>query len=150
MRNVHCVPGDQAADGRSLAGARSLGLVSGLPGRRVETLFPGYFALVMATGIVAIAAGQQDLDWLADVLFAIAVAAYVVLAALLVGRLVRYPRALVDDLTSHAKGFAFLTVVAATNVVGSGVGGAPRLVGARLGAVVRQPCTVGGPRCTRR
>ena len=86
----------------------------------MKGLFPGYFALVMATGIIAIAAEQQNLHWLADVLFAIAVAAYVVLAVLLVGRLVRYPRALIDDLTSHAKGFAFLTVVAATNVVGSG------------------------------
>ena len=38
----------------------------------------------MATGIIAVAAGQQDLDWLADVLFAVAVVAYVVLAALLV------------------------------------------------------------------
>ncbi len=90
------------------------------PSQRIETLFPGYFALVMATGIVAIAASQQDLDWLADVLFVVAVVAYVVLAVLLVARLVRYPRALVADLTSHAKGFAFLTVVAATNVVGSG------------------------------
>ena len=57
----------------------------------MKGLFPGYFALVMATGIIAIAAEQQNLHWLADVLFAIAVAAYVVLAVLLVGRLVRYP-----------------------------------------------------------
>ena len=57
-----------------------------------------------------------------QILFAIAVAAYVVLAALLVARLLRYPRALTADLTSHAKGFAFLTVVAATNVVGSAAG----------------------------
>jgi tellurite resistance protein TehA-like permease len=90
-------------------------------GRRspVETLFPGYFALVMATGIIAVGAAQQNLDWLADVLFIVAVVAYVVLGVLLAARLVRYPRALVADLTSHAKGFAFLTVVAATNVVGS-------------------------------
>ena len=74
----------------------------------------------MATGIIAIAAAQQNLDWLADMLFIVAVAAYVVLGALLVARVVRFPRALVADLTSHAKGFAFLTVVAATNVVGSG------------------------------
>ena len=46
-------------------------------------------------------------------LFVVAVAAYVVLAVLLVARVVRYPRALVADLTTHAKGFAFLTVVAA-------------------------------------
>jgi tellurite resistance protein TehA-like permease len=85
----------------------------------IETLFPGYFALVMATGIIAIGAEQQNLEWLADVLYVVAVVAYVVLGALLVARLVLYPRALAADLTSHAKGFAFLTVVAATNVVGS-------------------------------
>jgi tellurite resistance protein TehA-like permease len=85
----------------------------------VATLFPGYFALVMATGIIAIGAEQQELGWVAEPLFAVAIVAYVVLAALLVARLVRYPRLLAADLTSHAKGFAFLTVVAATNVLGS-------------------------------
>jgi tellurite resistance protein TehA-like permease len=85
----------------------------------VATLFPGYFALVMATGIIAIGASQQDIDWLAAVLFIAAVIAFVVLLAMLALRLVRYPLVLTTDLTSHAKGFAFLTVVAATNVVGS-------------------------------
>jgi tellurite resistance protein TehA-like permease len=84
----------------------------------VATLFPGYFALVMATGIIATAASQQDLDWIAKALFAIAVAAYAVLLVLFGARLVVYPRALLADLTSHAKGFAFLTIVAATNVLG--------------------------------
>ena len=85
----------------------------------VATLFPGYFALVMATGIIAIGASQQDIDWLATVLFIVAVIAFVVLLFLLGLRVVRYPRAVTADLTSHAKGFAFLTVVAATNVIGS-------------------------------
>jgi tellurite resistance protein TehA-like permease len=96
--------------------------VSHVAGERVspvETLFPGYFALVMATGIISIGASQQNIDWLADVLYVVAVVAYVVLGVLLVTRLVVYPRALAADLTSHAKGFAFLTVVAGTNVVGS-------------------------------
>jgi tellurite resistance protein TehA-like permease len=85
----------------------------------VATLFPGYFALVMATGIIAIGASQQDIDWLAAILFIAAVIAFVVLLAMLVLRLVRYPLAVTTDLTSHAKGFAFLTIVAATTVVGS-------------------------------
>ena len=84
------------------------------------TLFPGYFALVMATGIIAIGAAQQDLGWLADGLFVDRRrrlrrprrAARSL-------RLVRFPRLLAADLTSHAKGFAFLTIVAATNVLGS-------------------------------
>lgn len=85
----------------------------------VATLFPGYFAMVMATGIVAIAALQQELTAVADVLFLVAAAAYAVLVALTIVRLLRFPRLLADDLTSHAKGFAFLTVVAGTNVLGS-------------------------------
>jgi tellurite resistance protein TehA-like permease len=88
----------------------------------VATLFPGYFALVMATGIIATAAAQQGLDVLPEVLYALAATAYVVLAALTVLRLVRHPRRLLADLTSHSKGFAFLTMVAATNVLGAASG----------------------------
>ena len=43
----------------------------------VATLFPGYFALVMATGIIAIGAEQQELDWVAEPLFVIAIVAAV-------------------------------------------------------------------------
>lgn len=82
-------------------------------------LFPGYFALVMATGIVSIAAAQQSIEWLADGLFGIALVAYVVLAALYLARFLRYRDAFIGDLTSHLKGPAFLTIVAGTNVLGS-------------------------------
>ena len=85
----------------------------------VRTLFPGYFAMVMATGIIAIGAAQQDLPWLADGLYAIAAAAYIVLWVLLAWRLVVASKLIAADITSHAKGFAFLTTVAATNVLGS-------------------------------
>lgn len=88
----------------------------------LSTLFPGYFALVMATGIVAIGAEQQELSLLADGLYGIAAAAYVSLLVLTIARLVRFPRRLIHDLTSHAKGFAFLTIVAGTNVLGSASG----------------------------
>ena len=85
----------------------------------IATLFPGYFALVMATGIVAIAADQQNLDLLAQNLFVVTVIAYVVLAVLLVSRMIRYWSNFAADVTKHAKGFAFLTTVAATNVLAS-------------------------------
>ncbi len=73
----------------------------------------------MATGIVAIGAKQQKIGLVADALYLITAGAYLVLAVLLVTRLVLYTHRLVADLTSHAKGFAFLTIVAATNVLGS-------------------------------
>jgi tellurite resistance protein TehA-like permease len=91
------------------------------PGRPnpLAALFPGYFALVMATGIIAIAAMQQKIDWLADVLYLIDAVAFVALVVLFLARLVVFPHQFFADLTSHAKGFAFLTVVAGTNVLGS-------------------------------
>ncbi len=88
----------------------------------VKTLFPGYFAMVMATGIVATGAAQEDLHVLADGLYAVAAITFVVLCLLLFWRLVRFPRELAADITSHAKGFAFLTTVAATNVLGASSG----------------------------
>ena len=50
------------------------------PPSPIATLFPGYFALVMATGIVAIAADQQNLDLVAQILYVVTVIAYIVLA----------------------------------------------------------------------
>ncbi len=85
----------------------------------VSMLFPGYFALVMATGIIAIAAKQQTIVWLAESLYLVTAAAYAVLVVLILIRLVVFTDLLVADLTSHAKGFAFLTIVAGTNVLGS-------------------------------
>ena len=88
----------------------------------VRTLFPGYFAMVMATGIVAVAAAQQELRWLAEGLYVVAAVTYAVLVVLLLWRVAVAPELLVADVTSHAKGFAFLTTVAATNVLGSASG----------------------------
>ena len=89
------------------------------PASRIATLFPGYFALVMATGIVAIAAELRGFHGVAVVLTWINVVAYLALWLLFGARLLRYPSLVLADLTSHQKGAAFLTVVAATNVLGS-------------------------------
>ena len=100
-------------------------MVASPPGSRttpIATLFPGYFAMVMATGIIAVGCSQQDLAWLAQGLYFIAAAAYVVLAVLLALRVLRFWPAFTADLTNHAKGFAFLTTVAGTNVLGSASG----------------------------
>ncbi|MEO6123813.1 MAG: tellurite resistance/C4-dicarboxylate transporter family protein [Ilumatobacteraceae bacterium] len=85
----------------------------------IASLFPGYFALVMATGIIAIAAQLLQIDWLAEVLYTVAAVSYAVLLVLLAIRVVVFSRQFVADLTTHAKGFAFLTIVAGTNVLGS-------------------------------
>src|SRR6185436_13725842 len=85
----------------------------------VEHLFPGYFALVMATGIVSIAAHVSRMPGIAWALFAVNVVAYAVLTVMLAIRLVAYFPRVLEDLKSHARGPGFFTVVAGTCVLGS-------------------------------
>lgn len=87
------------------------------PASRVATLPPGTFAMVMASGVVAVASSQQGIVWLADGLYWVAAVMYVALIVMLLARIIRFPRAFWADVTSHEQGFAFLTTVAATNVL---------------------------------
>lgn len=87
----------------------------------VATLYPGYFALVMATGIISNALFLEDHRSIAGVLFAISLVAYPVLWLLTALRLVFARRALWADLTSPNLVFAFFTTVAATDVLGVGM-----------------------------
>ncbi len=85
----------------------------------ISDLHPGYFALVMATGIVSIATYLQGITLIAWALFWFNIVAYVVLWILLLIRLVRYFPQLLADLTNHTRGPGFFTVVAGTCVLGS-------------------------------
>jgi len=85
----------------------------------VANLFPGYFALVMATGIISIAAFQLSMKPIAWVLLAVNVIAYVTLWILLLIRLLRFFPRVKADITDHARGPGFFTVVAGTCVLGS-------------------------------
>ena len=84
----------------------------------VERLHPAYFALVMATGILAVACQLLAIPTLPRALFAVNVVAYALLWALTIARIVRYPRAILADVSSHQRGPGFFTTVAATSVVG--------------------------------
>jgi len=82
-------------------------------------LFPGYFAVVMATGTLSIALNLHDFPSLAQVLLGGNVAAYAVLWGLLALRTLCFPEALRADAADHARAPGFLTVVAATCVLGT-------------------------------
>jgi tellurite resistance protein TehA-like permease len=82
-------------------------------------LSPAYFAVVMATGIVSIAALLLGMGDLARALFWLNVAAAVILAALYVLRLIRHAGRVIADLGDHNRGVGFFTVVAGTCVLGS-------------------------------
>lgn len=85
----------------------------------VRTLNPGYFALVMATGILSIGVRDRDVRWLSVVLLAVTAVAYVVLVLLNVWRIVRFRAAVSADLADPARGFGWFTFVAATDVLGT-------------------------------
>jgi tellurite resistance protein TehA-like permease len=88
-------------------------------GRAAADLFPGYFALVMATGIISVAAHLSGMGLLARALLAVNLAAYLVLWALLLIRLIRFFPRVRADITDHARGPGFFTTVAGTCVLGS-------------------------------
>ncbi len=88
--------------------------------RWLADLPPGYFALVMATGIVADAAFQEGFGPLSRALFWTAAAFYVTLGILLLRRAQRYGQRVLQDLTSLPRAPSCLTAVAGTNVLGAG------------------------------
>jgi tellurite resistance protein TehA-like permease len=92
---------------------------SGRIGQAAANLFPGYFALVMATGIVSIAAYLLEMRALAWTLLGVNVVAYLVLWLLLLIRLTRFFPRVKADMTDHMRGPGFFTVVAGTCVLGS-------------------------------
>jgi tellurite resistance protein TehA-like permease len=85
----------------------------------VASLHPAYFALVMATGIVSIAAYLTGLPRIALVLFALNVTFYVALWALTGMRLAHHRDRMVADVLDHGRSVGFFTTVAATCVLGS-------------------------------
>ena len=85
----------------------------------VRDLNPGYFAVVMATGIVSIACWFEGMPLVARALFALNDLLYGLLWLLTLARLAFYRSRLLADLTSHGAGAGFLTVVAGTCVLGS-------------------------------
>ena len=92
------------------------------PGRiakSIAELFPGYFALVMATGITSIAAHLVGMSRIAAVLLYLNAAFFVILWMMLLARIACYPGRVRSDLNDHMRGPGFFTVVAATCVLGS-------------------------------
>lgn len=86
---------------------------------QVRSLSPAYFGMVMATGIVSLAANQVGLTWVAWALFLIAALAYVVLWWLTILRIYRHPRLFFADMIDHLRGPGFFTTVAASGVLGA-------------------------------
>ncbi|MBS1253326.1 MAG: putative membrane protein [Anaerolineales bacterium] len=87
--------------------------------RGIRNLYPGYFALVMATGIVSIAANLLGMRVIAMPLFWLNIAAYLILWLLTFTRIFFCLPDCLRDLTDHNRGVGFFTMVAGTCVLGS-------------------------------
>ena len=80
---------------------------------------PAYFALVMATGILAIACHLVNVPTAPRVLASINIVAFAILWLLTLLRIARHSKAFLADFSSHQRGPGFFTTVAATSVVGT-------------------------------
>ena len=81
-------------------------------------MYPGYFALVMATGILSNAFFYLGHDALSDALYGVALVAFPALVAAAVLRVLAFPGAVWADLVDPRRVFGFFTLVAACDVLG--------------------------------
>jgi tellurite resistance protein TehA-like permease len=88
----------------------------------VEGLTPGYFALVMATGILSTGLWLQGHRTASGAFASIAVTAFVVLVVLTTARFVAFPAAVRDDFGDPRRAFGFFTLVAGTDVLAARLG----------------------------
>ena len=86
--------------------------------QQVATLYPGSFALVMATGIISNALLLEDHRAISNILFAINAIAFPWLLVATVIRALCFGRALWADLINPRLVFSFFTIVAASDVFG--------------------------------
>ena len=100
-------------------GASGAAGLTGRVGVAVGALSPSYFALVMATGIVSVAAYLLGWRPIAYALVAVNLLAYPALWALTLTRAVAYRQRFLADVVDHARGSGFFTTIAGTNVLGA-------------------------------
>ena len=95
--------------------------VSAWLGREVATLNPGYFALVMATGIISNAMFFTDHRAVSNALFVVNSVFLLWLIAATLWRAVYYRAAFWRGLVNPRRVFSFFTIVAALDVYGGGL-----------------------------
>jgi tellurite resistance protein TehA-like permease len=80
---------------------------------------PGYFAMVMATGIISIACHLLRYDFISRPLVWLNVLSYAVLWVLTATRCILHRDRLLRDLGDHTRGTGFFTIIAATSILGN-------------------------------
>lgn len=88
----------------------------------VKGLTPGYFALVMASGIISLGLHLRGFAVVSWILFGLGAVSFTVLCVLNVWRFLAYREDLADDFRDPRRAFGFFTFVAGTNVLGARAG----------------------------
>ncbi len=83
----------------------------------IGDLSPGYFAMVMATGIVSIACHFIAMQLLAISLFWLNLAVFIILGCCNFLRILWFRKRVLNDLLDHVRGMGFFTGVAATSII---------------------------------
>jgi len=83
----------------------------------IRDLHPGYFAFVMATGIVSTSTFLLGPSWLSRALLAAAAAGFVILAPALAIRLAAFRASVAADIQAPERVFGFFTIVAGSDVL---------------------------------
>ena len=89
----------------------------------IRQLFPGYFALVMATGIVSVAVGSDGAAGLSAAMLVLGIACYLVLIGCYIWRFASCRPEFMADATGPRTAFSLFTFTAASDVLGSRLGG---------------------------
>src|SRR5690606_34318276 len=98
-------PGPGEAASRSVASRLRAAVLDG-----AASLFPGYFALVMATGVVSIACHLNGLEPVALALVAVNWVAWPLLWLLTLLRALFFRGRLIEDLSDHGRAPGFFTI----------------------------------------
>lgn len=85
----------------------------------ILTFSPAYFALAMSTGIIAIASNMLGYTGLARYFFILNNLEFGILTLILIIRLIYCFPAFREDLSSHAEGAGFLTIIASACILGT-------------------------------
>src|SRR6516165_3039868 len=104
------------AAGTGVVGGQTRSL--GRAAAALRDLHPGYFAFVMATGIISTGTFLLGPSWLSRVLLVVASAGLVVLSVALVIRLIRFRPSVVADVHAPERVFGFFTITAGLDVLG--------------------------------
>jgi len=84
----------------------------------LKDLYPGYFAMTMATGILSVALFLHNNIFLSNSFMIITIMTWFVMIYLYSWRLIKHPKTVFENLINPKTTFIFFTFVAATNICG--------------------------------